>query len=183
MFEKIFKELKSLSNEEKLAKSPLLSLLQNLSKTISVYDQMNVTVRLKDNLKEVQGAYQEGFLEVYVKHFVMRIKDIREDKNVYKNETINKKEFIESIELLERQVKANKNEPDNDEKFRLIYIIISLYTTFILDEPIHPVGSPFPGGLTVEFKEGIYYCPVKENNKDNPKAVCKFCIAEQLPTN
>ncbi|MDR0911042.1 MAG: DUF2115 domain-containing protein [Methanobrevibacter sp.] len=25
----------------------------------------------------------------------------------------------------------------------------------------------------------MFYCPVKENNIDNPKPVCKFCIAEQ----
>ncbi|MEN6592103.1 MAG: DUF2115 family protein [Methanobacterium sp.] len=26
---------------------------------------------------------------------------------------------------------------------------------------------------------GTYYCPVKENQKDNPGAVCGICISEQ----
>ena len=66
------------------------------------------------------------------------------------------------------------------EAFRSIYAIISLYTTFVLEEPIHPVGTKFPGELEVEYDDGVYYCPVKENNVDNPKAICQFCIAEQL---
>lgn len=180
MFKKIFKELKSIANEKEIEKHSLLILLKDLIKNISIFDQMNVTNQLRENLKEVQGAYQEEVLEIYVKHFVMRIKDIKEDKYNYPDELFNKTEYLESIDLFEKQEQANEGDLD-DEKFRIIYIAISLYTTFILEEPIHPVGSPFPGGLKVELKEGVYYCPVKENNKDNPKAVCRFCIAEQLP--
>ena len=62
----------------------------------------------------------------------------------------------------------------------MIYGIVSLYTTYILEEPIHPVGTPFPGSLKVEEKDGVFYCPVKDANLESPNAVCKMCIAEQL---
>jgi Uncharacterized protein conserved in archaea len=35
------------------------------------------------------------------------------------------------------------------------------------------------GGFKVKYENGIYLCPVKGNQKDNPGAVCGFCIAEQ----
>jgi len=65
---------------------------------------------------------------------------------------------------------------DNNQHINFFkkYKLISFYTTFILDEPIHPVGMPFPGGFKVKYENGTYYCPVKENQKDNPGAVCEF---------
>ena len=60
-------------------------------------------------------------------------------------------------------------------------MITALYTTFILEEPIHPVGSEFPGNLKVEKRNGKYLCPVKDNQKDNENAVCHLCLAEQTP--
>ncbi|HML04306.1 MAG TPA: DUF2115 family protein, partial [Methanobacterium sp.] len=66
-----------------------------------------------------------------------------------------------------------------ESNFFRIYEVVSLYTTFILEEPIHMVGTLFPGGFRVKFEGKTYYCPVKEKQKDNPGAVCGFCIAEQ----
>jgi uncharacterized protein (UPF0305 family) len=39
---------------------------------------------------------------------------------------------------------------DSDCAFIRIYSIISLYITFIKDEPIHQVGTLFPGGFIVK---------------------------------
>ena len=65
-------------------------------------------------------------------------------------------------------------------KFPLIFEIASIYATFILEEPIHPVGTPFPGSLKVEKENGEFLCPVKEANIDTPNAVCNICLAKQL---
>ena len=70
---------------------------------------------------------------------------------------------------------------DSIQPFSIIYKIISLYTTFILKESIHPVGTPFTGGLVVKYDGKDYLCPVKERQKDNPGAVCGFCISKQDP--
>ena len=48
-----------------------------------------------------------------------------------------------------------------------------------MDEAVHPVGMPFPGGFKIKQEDETYYCPVKESQKDNPGAVCGICIAEQ----
>jgi uncharacterized protein (UPF0305 family) len=55
-----------------------------------------------------------------------------------------------------------------------------MYDIFITGTPPHPEGTPFPGGFFVEKVEGKYYCPVKDKQKDNEEAMCKFCIARQM---
>ena len=89
-------------------------------------------------------------------------------------------ELAEAIHLLGNQEKLMEAEYGNNRSFKP-YLIMSLYTTFILEEPVHPVGTLFPGGLKVRKDKDIYYCPVKENNEENPLAVCGFCIAMQEP--
>ena len=174
----MFKELNKLKQKDHVFKKNIMNILQNLAKAISIHDLMITTAILRDEGKYVQKNYREEYLEIYIKYFIMRIKDVKEDKKEY-NEIIDKKDFSEAIELLESQFNDKKLYKNENDKFPVIYSIISLYTTFILDEPIHPVGTPFPGSLKVKYNEGIYLCPVKDKQSENPNAVCKFCIAKQ----
>lgn len=103
------------------------------------------------------------------------------DNNDYDNSTIDKKAFDESLPLLKRTFEKERMSASKDDKLPLIYVITSLYTTFILEEPIHPVGSEFPGSLSVEERNGTFFCPVKDNQKDNANAICHLCLAEQTP--
>ena len=174
----IFDDFNDISIEENsISKMGLLEILKKYSETISVYDLMIITAEMQEDSKYVQESYRKKSHEVYVRYFLMRINDIKADSNIYSGD-IDKNDFIDSIARL----KSYQNEESQKfkSKFPLIYTIISLYTTYILDEPIHPVGTPFPGSLKVIEKDGVYYCPVKDANLESPNAVCKICIAEQL---
>jgi len=63
--------------------------------------------------------------------------------------------------------------------FHILYILCAAYNLFITRTPVHPVGTPFPGGFRVEKKNDEYFCPVKDKQKDVFEALCKFCIAKQ----
>ena len=174
----IFDDFNDISiKENSISKMGLLEILKKYSETISVYDLMIITGEMQEDSKYVQESYRKKSHEVYVRYFLMRINDIKADNNRYMGD-IDKNDFIDSIARL----KSYQNEESQKfkSKFPLIYTIISLYTTYILEEPIHPVGTPFPGSLKVIEKNGIYYCPVKDANLESPNAVCKICIAEQL---
>ena len=174
----IFDDFNDISIEENsISKMGLLEILKKYSETISVYDLMIITGEMQEDSKYVQESYRKKSHEVYVRYFLMRINDIKADSNIYSGD-IDKNDFIDSIARL----KSYQNEESQKfkSKFPLIYTIISLYTTYILEEPIHPVGTPFPGSLKVIEKDGVYYCPVKDANLESPNAVCKICIAEQL---
>jgi len=174
----MFKELNKLKIKENIFKKDLMIILKSLAKTISIHDLIMATVFLREDGKYVQKSYREGFLEIYIKYFILRIKDVKEDETEY-IESIEKEELSGAIDLLEFQFNNEVLYTNETEKFPLIYMIICLYTTFILEEPIHPVGTPFPGSLKVSYENGTYFCPVKEKQSDNPYAVCKLCKAEQ----
>ncbi|MDL2246820.1 DUF2115 domain-containing protein [Methanobrevibacter sp. OttesenSCG-928-K11] len=166
-------------NLENINKNNLLDILKEYSKSISIYDMMIATNVLKEDGKYVQASYREKYLEVYIKYFIMRIKEINEYKESNTSSKINFEEFNHSIDLLKDQFNKNKLSNQGDSRFPLIYTLCSLYTTYIIEEPIHPVGTPFPGNLEVEEINGVYYCPVKDKQDDNPNAVCNLCLALQ----
>ncbi len=177
----MFAKFNEMIENEDNSKTDLLENLKELARTISIYDQMKVAGELRENLDDIQGPLKEEFYKVYAKYFVVRITEVRDNDDDFEGETFDFDEFVKSVVNLE----TNYNEPieedgKSSEEFKRIYTAISLYTTFVLDEPIHPVGTKFPGHLEVEYHDGVYYCPVKKNNEDNPRAVCQFCIAEQL---
>lgn len=165
------------TGEDEVSKDALLEILKKHSATISIFDMMEITGELIEDMKYVQAEYREKTHEVYVKYFLGRIKDIRDDQTTY-NETFNKEDFIDSVATLKSYHKEESI--TSKTKFPLVYGIVSLYATYVLEEPIHPVGTPFPGSLKVIEKDGKFYCPVKESNLESPNAVCKMCIAEQL---
>jgi uncharacterized protein (UPF0305 family) len=58
---------------------------------------------------------------------------------------------------------------------------LSPFTPLLYWENLSTLSAPFPGGFQVKKDGNKYLCPVKERQKDNPGAVCGFCIAEQDP--
>ena len=108
------------------------------------------------------------------------MKEVIENDN-YNDKEIDKESFVTSFPMLKRTFEKERLSNADDDKIPLIYVITALYTTFILEEPIHPVGSEFPGSLKVEEKNGKFFCPVKDNQKDNINAICHLCLAEQTP--
>jgi uncharacterized protein (UPF0305 family) len=66
-------------------------------------------------------------------------------------------------------------------RLRFLKYLLAGFTMFVLGEPAHPVGTPFPGGDTVQFHDGVYSCPAREKANDVGGALCPFCPAVQTP--
>lgn len=64
-------------------------------------------------------------------------------------------------------------------KHRLFYYLMAAFTMFVLEKPGHPVGMPFPGGFTVEDRNGICYCLIRDREKEVFFSICNFCPAQQ----
>jgi uncharacterized protein (UPF0305 family) len=163
-----------------LTRQELLTLLKSEAVKIHITHIMKACNYLIDEGKYVQPNYREKFYNAYIQSFILRIKEIKEDNNVYP-ETVDLEELNNSLDLLKEQEARMREIYPADPYFPIIYQIISIYTSYVLDEPIHVVGTEFPGGFKVKYEGGIYLCPVKDKQKNNPNAVCGFCIAEQDP--
>lgn len=179
--EDILAELKTLTPNEYITKKQLMEILKKYAGIISVYDLMLASARMRKDGEYIQSNYREKYLEIYVKYFIMRMKEVLQKEDYNHGEKIDKNSFDESFPMLKRTFEKERLTTIGDDKFPLIYVITSLYTTFILEEPIHPVGSEFPGSLKVEERNGTFFCPVKDNQKDNVNAICHLCLAEQTP--
>ena len=142
---------------------------------ISVFDMMEFSSQVIKENRYVQESYREDSQKSYIESFLLRVKEISKDENDYR-QTIDSKSLSKAIEVINSRFEKEEDE----SKVSLIFYMSSIYATFILEESIHPVGTPFPGSLKVELEYGTFYCPVKEDNMDTPNAVCRMCLAEQL---
>ena len=64
---------------------------------------------------------------------------------------------------------------------RFLKYLLAGFCMLVLNEPGHPAGTPFPGGDSVQFIGGVYYCPVREKANDVDAALCPYCPALQTP--
>jgi uncharacterized protein (UPF0305 family) len=74
---------------------------------------------------------------------------------------------------------SERNPYFRNPKNRIFYYLIAAFTMFVLDEPGHPVGMPFPGGFSVEQRGKDYYCLIRDKEKEVFYSICNFCPALQ----
>ena len=74
---------------------------------------------------------------------------------------------------------SERNPYFRNPKNRLFYYLIAAFSMFVLNEPGHPVGMPFPGGFKVEQRGGDYYCLIRDKEKEVYSSICNFCPAKQ----
>ena len=171
----LFYDLEGLLNSETITGNSVFRILKKHASTVSVFDMMRFTSQVMEENRYVQESYREDSQKSYIESFLMRVRDITKDNKDYEK-IIDRKELRNALGNLN----ANYSTETSKNKTPLIFYLGSLYATFILEESIHPVGTPFPGSLKVEKKQGKFYCPVRDANIDTPNAVCNICLAEQL---
>lgn len=171
--------IENLDFSEKISKNELLSVLKVEACQMDIQKIMRATGYLREDAKYMPSPYREEYIERFSKAFFARIKDLKEDNQDYKgNIDVNK--LMEILEVLKKQ--RLEAESEGELCFLKIARIIVIYTVFIREESVHPVGTKFPGGFTVRHVNGIYLCPVKEKQMNNPSALCRFCASVQDET-
>jgi uncharacterized protein (UPF0305 family) len=78
-------------------------------------------------------------------------------------------------------VEVQSTDSGGDAKIRFLNFLLAGFCMLVRQEPAHPAGTPFPGGETVQFIEGTWYCPVREKAGDVDAALCPYCPALQTP--
>ena len=169
--------VKSLAIQGQINKNVLLTILKKEARKFTLQDIVRLSLKIQKEADCIHTSYKKDYIKAET-GFMIRIGEVKDDDLNYKG-LVDVEVLNTAIDLLIEQEKMGGDLVDSDPAFIRIYSIISLYTTFIKDEPIHQVGTLFPGGFVVKKKGDKYICPVKENNKENNLAVCPFCIAEQ----
>lgn len=170
-------KVKSLTLPGQTTKNELLSVLKEDARKFNLPDIVYCSLQIQQEAKCIHTSYKMEYIKAEI-GFLIRILEVKDDVLNYRGQ-VDVEELNTAIDVLEGQEKMAEDMGDIDPVILKIYSILSLYTTFIKDEPIHQVGTLFPGGFTVKKDGDKYTCPVKDNNDDNPLAMCPFCIAEQ----
>jgi len=168
--------LDDFDSNSKITKNHLRDLLKYEAKNIHMEDIMLASSFLREDAKYMPASYRQDYIERFSRTFFNKIKDIKNDKKNYPGD-LDTKNIKEYLKVINKQ--HDEADGKNEKCFVKIAKIISTYTTFVREEPIHPVGTKFPGGFTLYTQNGIYYCPVKKNQMNNPSALCKFCVSVQ----
>ena len=168
--------IEELDLNHELSKNELRDVIKAEASNIHIKDIMLAASFLREDAQYMPKSYRDDYIERFSKAFFSKIREIKEDKKDYPG-CVNRKNLNEFLELLALQ---STNARNNSEKcFVRIARIISTYTTFVCEEPIHPVGTKFPGGFVLHLEDGKYLCPVKNRQMKNPSALCKFCVSIQ----
>ncbi len=167
-----------------VSKSELIHVLKKEASRIHMYDLMRTSAHLHEEGMYMQADYRKNFINIFIKEFINRFKEVNEDKKEHngyiEGKTLQK--FLKTIKM-ERKIQKKDLKINSGKyflKFAKMAEIIAVYTTFILESPVHPVGTLFPGKLTLKSENNEYLCPVKEKNLNNPYALCRFCVSKQL---
>jgi uncharacterized protein (UPF0305 family) len=170
-------KVKSLNFQGQTTKKELLYILKEDARKFNLQDIVRCSLQIQQEAQCIHTSYKEEYIKAET-GFLIRIQEVKEDNSHYTG-LVDVEELDTAIGILEEQEKMIEDTKEIEPAIYQIFSIISLYTTFIKDEPIHQVGTLFPGGFTVKKEGDKYTCPVKDNNNDNPLALCPFCIAEQ----
>ncbi len=150
----------------------------------NIHDLQRISASIDREIDRLPSPYREKihpyFMEQFFSRYFKALK-VHGDGLLNKiNGDINDLETYRKYcdMMLVREV-DEKGEGIFEPQYSGYYQLLSCFAMFVLDEPGHPVGMPFPGGFAVERREDGYYCPIRDKEKDLPFSICNFCPAKQ----
>lgn len=171
-----FINLKKIDSRQQLAEEVAREVLK-----YSIYDMQKISAHIEREINLLPSPYKEKIRPYFIQQIFgayYRIMSMHGNGGF--------KSLGGEIKYLEKfkefcQMAANyKPDTTMDELFDgMYYHLLSCFAMFALEEPGHPVGMPFPGGFSVQIKDGKYYCPIRDKEKDVEHSICNFCPAHQ----
>ena len=157
--------------------------------SVSLFDLQIIGGKLNSEVERLPSPYREAIRpyfheQLFGKHHEL-LKKYRSGVFTGMNEPLRDRALFHTFcdiipaSCLSWEQMHDRNPNFHNPKNRLFYYLVSAFTMFVLDEPGHPVGMPFPGGFTVEKRGRNYYCLIRDKEKEVPTSICNFCPALQ----
>jgi uncharacterized protein (UPF0305 family) len=169
-------KLDEIDFKQPLSKNDLLKVLKKEARAIYIQDIMKASHFLREDASFMPPRERDDFIARFTRAFFTRIKDIKDDQTDYHG-VVNPVKLRDFLKVQEEQ--SLNSRTVSERCFHRIARVVSTYTAFVREESIHPVGTRFPGGFTLQLVDGVYLCPVKDKQKDTPSALCRFCVSVQ----
>lgn len=155
----------------------------------TIFDLQIIGGRLNNEIDNLPSPYRERIRpyfreQLFGKHHQLLTMHRRRTFSGMTSSILDPETFCKFCEMLPEGCFAwddssERNPYFRNPKNRIFYYLIAAFTMFVLDEPGHPVGMPFPGGFSVEQRGNEYYCLIRDKEKDVFYSICNFCPAHQ----
>jgi uncharacterized protein (UPF0305 family) len=146
---------------------------------LNVLDLQRISASLEREVNKLPSPYREKIRPYFTEQLFgsyFKLMRMHGDGKItgLKGSVKDKKTFEDFCRMV-----IERDEGEEEMLFGGYYYQVSCFVMFVLDEPGHPIGMPFPGGFIVERRDDGYYCPIRDKEKDVPFAICNFCPAKQ----
>ncbi len=145
----------------------------------SLFDLQAVRGRVEQDLRSVPAGYRRRLyprmIEMIFETHHTLIASMRRGNPDMPDEPL-AEEFQDFARMIEKTCLA---QDEGERHLELLYFLLAAFNMFVLGRPGHPTGTPFPGGLEVEVRDGEYLCPIREKADDVENALCPYCPAKQ----
>lgn len=154
----------------------------------TIHDLQAVSARLEKEITSLPSPYREKIRPYFLEQYFGRYNRIvamqsSGELSGLEGEIKDPELFRSFCHMLIARFPARDIQDDEeltDAPFNsFFYYLISAFYMFVLDEPGHPEGMPFPGGFKVELRDGVVYCPIRDKEKEVEYSICNFCPARQ----
>ena len=155
----------------------------------SLFDLQIIGGRLNSEIEKLPSPYREAIRpffreQLFGKHHQLLLMNRNGTFDRLRDPVGNWDSFREFCQMLPEGILAWNDRTERNPYFRnprnrLFYYLIAAFTMFVLEEPGHPVGMPFPGGFKVEQRGRDYYCLIRDKEKEIFYSICNFCPALQ----
>jgi uncharacterized protein (UPF0305 family) len=155
----------------------------------SLFDLQIIGGRLNSEIEKLPSPYREAIRpffreQLFGKHHQLLLMNRNGTFDRLRDPVGDWDSFREFCQMLPEGILAWNDRTERNPYFRnprnrLFYYLIAAFTMFVLEEPGHPVGMPFPGGFKVEQRGRDYYCLIRDKEKEIFYSICNFCPALQ----
>lgn len=151
----------------------LLSLLIREAAEIPVEDF------IRTDLSSTQYAYSPGSMR-YIAAVMNRYNlevfyEIKNRKDIPVLENIRPHVFKDFTFRIDRYM--DENAP-GQENFKRYIRLISTYLAFIAKKSLHPPGMVISEGIEIAYRNGEYYCPLKNKQLQERFSLCAYCVGK-----
>lgn len=173
-------------------KGDLGEYIATLSREYGMYDLQRISGKLEYDLRIVPDPYRsriKPFMREWIfgrYHSMVSMYHSRSFNRLKSIPVTDPVAFHAFCEMLPEgcMVPGDENDPYPPTYvpwYHLFMYLMAAFAMYVLDEPGHPVGMPFPGGDTVRRSAGRFYCPIRDKEEEIFFSICNFCPALQEP--
>ncbi|HUT38945.1 MAG TPA: DUF2115 domain-containing protein [Methanoregula sp.] len=155
----------------------------------TLFDLQIIGGRLYNDIEKLPSPYREAIRpyfreQLFGKHHQLLVLHHARAFGTMNDPIRDMETFHKFCEMVPEGVFASQDLNERNPYFRnpknrFFYYLIAAFTMFVLDEPGHPVGMPFPGGFSVEQRGRDYYCLIRDKEKEVFYSICNFCPSHQ----